>query len=79
MLRTTSAAAEFAGFARLTGINDDRVARAVGGAFVCLLDHAGSVEPEDDRQPMSDARAAVAHVEVDAIETARDHADADLA
>jgi len=68
-------ATELAGLARLAGIDDDRVARAKGRAFVRLLDHAGAVEAEDDRQPVRDPGAAVAHVEIDAVEAACDHAD----
>src|SRR5208337_1733691 len=55
--------AEFARPARLHGIDDDGIAVAESRARVGLFDHAGAVEPEDDGQPMSDPRAAVAQIE----------------
>ena len=71
--------AELACSAGLDRIEDDRVARAKRRAGVGLFDHARAVEPEDDRQPVGDPRAAIAHVEVDAVEAARDHADQQVA
>ena len=67
------------GFAGLAGIDDDRIVGAEGRVPVGLDHHARAVEPEDDRQPVGDPGAGIAHVEIDPVETSGRHADQDLA
>jgi hypothetical protein len=57
-------------------MEDDRIAGVERRTRVRFVDDARAVQAEDDRQPVRYPRAAVAHIEVDAIETARNHADA---
>ncbi len=75
-----AALAELTAAASDTGVQHHTLAGFQQGlGRVNLLDDARAIEPHDLRQPVRDACAAVAHVEVNPVEGGGVHADQDFA
>ena len=71
--RLVAAEAGPAGAAEFVGVEDHPVARRETAACGGFRDFAGAVDPHDKGQPVGDAGAVVAHVEIDAVHRGRVH------